>query len=112
MGRCLGAAQFGVDGVLIPVDDGLDDAVLAVRLLIRLIEGPLGIGFIFGEQQINHACTVEESLPKETMPSGDGPQVRAWLAEKEAHTGADELFVLHGAPTLASRIRSMELIAQ
>src|SRR5262249_20546535 len=77
VGRCLGAVQFGVDGVLVPVDDGLDDAVLAVRLLIGLIEGPLGIGFIVGEQQINHAFTVEESLPKETMPSGDGPHVRA-----------------------------------
>ena len=32
--------------------------------------------------------------------------------EKAAHTGADELFVLNGAPTLASRLRSMELIAE
>jgi len=77
MGRCLGATQFAVDGVLVTVDDGLDDAVLAVRLLIRPIEGPLGVRFIFGEQQINHAFAVEESLPKETMPSRDGPDVRA-----------------------------------
>ena len=34
------------------------------------------------------------------------------LAEKAAHTGADELFVLNGGPTLASRLRSMELIAE
>jgi luciferase family oxidoreductase group 1 len=41
---------------------------------------------------------------------GDGAAVRAYLAEKAAHTAADELFVLNGAPTLASRLRSMELI--
>jgi len=69
--------QFGVDGVLVPVDDGVDDAVLAVGLLSGLIEGPLGIGFIFGEKKIDHAFAVEESFPNETMPSGDGPHVRA-----------------------------------
>ena len=42
---------------------------------------------------------------------GDGAAVRAYLTEKAAHTGADELFVLNAGPTLASRIRSMELIA-
>src|SRR5580658_6913069 len=42
---------------------------------------------------------------------GDGAAVRAFLAEKASHTGADELFVLNGAPTLESRLRSMELIA-
>jgi len=77
VGRCLGAVQFGVDCVLVPVDDGVDDAVLAVRLLIGLIEGPLGIGFIFGEKQIDSAFTVEESFPNNTMPSGDGPHVGA-----------------------------------
>ena len=49
----LGAPQFGVDGILIPTDDSLDDAILAVRLLIGLIEGPVGIGFILGEQQLD-----------------------------------------------------------
>src|SRR5262249_8569745 len=77
MGGCLGAAQFGVDGVLVPMDDGLNDAVLAVRLLVGLIEGPLGIGFVFGEQQIDYALTVEETLTKKSVPSGDGPHVRA-----------------------------------
>src|SRR5215469_8683575 len=43
---------------------------------------------------------------------GDGPAARAWLAEKQRHTGADELFILGAGPTLASRIRSLELIAQ
>ena len=42
---------------------------------------------------------------------GDAPTVRAWLAEKQAYTGADELFVISAGPTLASRIRSLELIA-
>ena len=42
---------------------------------------------------------------------GDGASVRAYLAEKAAHTGADELFVLNAGPTLASRLRSLELIA-
>jgi luciferase family oxidoreductase group 1 len=42
---------------------------------------------------------------------GDGAAVRAYLAEKAAHTRADELFVLNAGPTLASRIRSLELIA-
>jgi hypothetical protein len=42
---------------------------------------------------------------------GDGAAVREWLMEKQRHTDADELFVLHGAPTLASRIRSLELVA-
>jgi luciferase family oxidoreductase group 1 len=42
---------------------------------------------------------------------GDAAEVCAWLAEKQVHTAADELFVLHGAPTLPARIRSMELVA-
>jgi len=55
-------------------------------------------------------------LPEETERfirriRGDGPTVRAFLAEKQAHTGADEVFVLTAGPTLASRIRSLELIA-
>ncbi|MFI4935804.1 MAG: MsnO8 family LLM class oxidoreductase [Caulobacterales bacterium] len=43
---------------------------------------------------------------------GDGAQVRAMLAEKLAHTACDELFVMSAGPTLASRIRSLELIAE
>jgi luciferase family oxidoreductase group 1 len=42
---------------------------------------------------------------------GDGTAVRAMLEEKQAHTGADELFVMSAGPTLPSRIRSLELIA-
>lgn len=42
---------------------------------------------------------------------GDGPTVRGWLEEKQARTGADELFVMSAGPTLASRIRSLELLA-
>jgi luciferase family oxidoreductase group 1 len=42
---------------------------------------------------------------------GDGPAVCAWLDEKARLTGADELFILTAGPTLASRIRSLELIA-
>ena len=34
------------------------------------------------------------------------------LAEKQAHTAADELFVMAAGPTLPSRIRSLELIAE
>ena len=43
---------------------------------------------------------------------GDAAAVRDYLAEKAAHTGADEIFVLNGGPTLESRLRSMELIAE
>jgi luciferase family oxidoreductase group 1 len=43
---------------------------------------------------------------------GDGPLVRAFLAEKARHTGADEIFVMSAGPTLPSRIRSLELIAE
>jgi len=43
---------------------------------------------------------------------GDGAAVQAFLAQKAAHTGADEVFVLNGGPTLASRLRSMELVAE
>jgi len=42
---------------------------------------------------------------------GDGPAVRAWLEGKQRRAEADELFVLHGAPTLGSRLRSLELVA-
>ena len=43
---------------------------------------------------------------------GDGPLVRAYLDEKISHTAADELFVMSAGPTLDSRIRSLELIAE
>jgi luciferase family oxidoreductase group 1 len=42
---------------------------------------------------------------------GDGGAVRDYLADKARQTRADELFVLHGAPTLESRLRSLELVA-
>ena len=42
---------------------------------------------------------------------GDGETVRAFLEEKAKHTAADEIFVMSAGPTLASRIRSLELIA-
>src|SRR5262245_332862 len=77
MGRSLGATQLGVDCVLVPVDDSLDDAVLAERLWTGLIEGSLSIGFVFSEQQIDDAFTVKESLSKKAMPGGDGAHIRA-----------------------------------
>ncbi len=43
---------------------------------------------------------------------GDGPLVRAYLDQKIEHTGADELFVMSAGPTLETRIRSLELIAE
>jgi hypothetical protein len=43
---------------------------------------------------------------------GDAAAVRGYLEEKAEHTAADELFMLHGAPTLESRLRSMELVAE
>ncbi len=43
---------------------------------------------------------------------GDGRAVRGFLAEKARHTGADEIFVMSAGPTLASRIRSLELVAE
>jgi luciferase family oxidoreductase group 1 len=42
---------------------------------------------------------------------GDAAAVRDYLADKVRQTDADELFILHGAPTLQSRVRSMELVA-
>ncbi|HLI66550.1 MAG TPA: MsnO8 family LLM class oxidoreductase [Caulobacteraceae bacterium] len=42
---------------------------------------------------------------------GDAKAVRETLAHKARHTGADEIFVMSAGPTLASRIRSLELIA-
>ena len=42
---------------------------------------------------------------------GDAAAVCAWLEEKARLTAADELFVLTAGPTLASRVRSLELIA-
>lgn len=41
---------------------------------------------------------------------GDGPQVRAGLAAKLDECRADELFVIAAGPTLADRIRSLELM--
>jgi luciferase family oxidoreductase group 1 len=42
---------------------------------------------------------------------GDGPGVRAALTAKAAASGADELFLVNFAPTLADRVRSLELLA-
>src|SRR5262245_4792453 len=67
--------QFRVDAIPVSVHDRLDDAVLAVGLLLRLIEGPFGICFIFGEQQIARALAVKVPLPKKTMPRRDGSHV-------------------------------------
>ena len=41
---------------------------------------------------------------------GDGAQVRAALAAKAAHTGADELFIISYGPTREDRARSLALI--
>jgi luciferase family oxidoreductase group 1 len=42
--------------------------------------------------------------------AGSAKTVRARLADKASHTGADEIFVMASGPTLESRIRSLELI--
>ncbi|WP_333586861.1 MsnO8 family LLM class oxidoreductase [Phenylobacterium sp.] len=42
--------------------------------------------------------------------AGSAKTVRARLADKAFHTGADEIFVMASGPTLESRIRSLELI--
>src|SRR5581483_3896196 len=73
MGSCLGAVLFWVDGVLVPLDDVVNDAVLAETLLIGLIEGPLGIVLVFREQQIESALAVEKALSKQGMPSRNTP---------------------------------------
>lgn len=44
--------------------------------------------------------------------TGDAASVRAALDDKLATTGADELFIMASGPTLETRIRSLELIAQ
>jgi luciferase family oxidoreductase group 1 len=44
--------------------------------------------------------------------SGDAASVCAFLDEKARQTAVDELFVMSAGPTLASRIRSLELIAE
>ena len=44
--------------------------------------------------------------------AGDAAAVLAFLDAKARHTGADELFVLNAGPTLDSKLRSLELIAQ
>jgi alkanesulfonate monooxygenase SsuD/methylene tetrahydromethanopterin reductase-like flavin-dependent oxidoreductase (luciferase family) len=43
--------------------------------------------------------------------TGSGDQVRAALQQKLDSSGADELFVMASGPTLASRVKSLELIA-
>lgn len=43
---------------------------------------------------------------------GSGEDVRAYLAEKARETACDELFVMTAGPTIPSRIRSLELIAE
>lgn len=53
-----GEEALRVDSVLVPLDDVVEDGVLAVRLLIGLIEGALGIGFVFREQQIGRAYLI------------------------------------------------------
>ena len=42
--------------------------------------------------------------------TGDGATVRAGLAQKAAAAGADEVFVMSAGPSLAARIRSLELV--
>lgn len=44
--------------------------------------------------------------------TGSGDEVRAALQAKLDDTGADELFVMASGPTLESRVRSLELIAE
>ena len=42
---------------------------------------------------------------------GDAAEVAEYLTGKIAHTACDELFVMAAGPTLASRVRSLELVA-
>ena len=43
---------------------------------------------------------------------GSGEMVREYLAQKADETGCDEMFVMVAGPTVPSRIRSLELIAE
>jgi luciferase family oxidoreductase group 1 len=98
-----------------------DTAEEAVRL-----DGPRRVGTLaMLEGRERTPVTVEEAgvLLAERGPSpalegiaarsitGDGASVREALAKKAQATGADELFVMASGPTLASRLRSLELIA-
>jgi luciferase family oxidoreductase group 1 len=80
-------------------------------------------GMAFAQGRQNTFLTADAALrelnrPGVTAPAddeglvlvGDGPSVRAGLAEKARATGADELFVVGFAPTLADRVRSLELM--
>jgi luciferase family oxidoreductase group 1 len=46
------------------------------------------------------------------MAAGTPDRVVAWLAEFQRQTGADELITVHHAPSVAQRLRSVELTAE
>jgi alkanesulfonate monooxygenase SsuD/methylene tetrahydromethanopterin reductase-like flavin-dependent oxidoreductase (luciferase family) len=43
---------------------------------------------------------------------GTPDEVHAYVADFARHTGADELMVVHPAPTLEARLRSVEILAR
>ena len=59
-----------------------------------------------------HAGTPVRQMVEARTVADDGPAVYAGLAEKARQAQADEVFVMATGPSLAARIRSLELIAQ
>jgi hypothetical protein len=59
-----------------------------------------------------HAGTPVRQMVEARTVADDGPAVYARLAEKVRQAQADEVFVMATGPSLAARIRSLELIAE
>ena len=58
-----------------------------------------------------HAGTPLRAMVEDRTLAADAASVHAALADKARRAQADEVFVLATGPTLAARIRSLELIA-
>ena len=70
-GRRLGAHAGGVDGIFLPRDHALADAVLDIRRAGRHAEEPWKVGLVLGEEQLGRALGVEPSCAERLMSRGD-----------------------------------------
>jgi luciferase family oxidoreductase group 1 len=110
------AAPYVIAGVNVVAADDPDDAAAQVEVVQRLrVKALFGRGRDLSDAEAqalldSHPGVLVREMTKHTAV-GTGPTVRAYVDAFARFARADELITVHPSPSVASRLRSIELLA-
>jgi luciferase family oxidoreductase group 1 len=100
---------------VLAADTEADAAAQHLRVRRARLARMVGRGRRFSDEELDALLASPQGQAVDQMMTytavGTAPQVGAYLEEFTAHADADELMVVHAAPTLEQRLRSVELLA-